>query len=81
MSGTRVKRPLDGQYFTIFEVAQRYWTFVGTIERVCNVIDGIKTFLKYIAQPGNIVSSVGSIAQYTFTSFVSFFVLVPFNRL
>ena len=32
-------------------------------------------------QPENIVSSVGSIAQYTISSFVSFFVLVPFNRL
>ena len=40
-----LKRPLDGQYFcTIFEVAQWYWTFVGTIERLCNVIEGIKTF-------------------------------------
>ena len=73
-----VKRPLDGQYFcTIFEVAQRYCTFVGTIERLCNVID----FLKYIEQPENIVPSVGSIAQYTISSFVPFFVLVPFNRL
>ena len=40
-----------------------------------------ENFFKYIAQPGNIVSSVGSIAQYTISSFVSFFVLVPFNRL
>ena len=40
-----LKRPLDGQYFcTIFEVEQWYWTFVGMIERLCNVIDGIKTF-------------------------------------
>ena len=40
-----LKRPLDGQYFcTIFEVAQWYWTLVDTIERLCNVIDGIKTF-------------------------------------
>ena len=37
--------------------------------------------IQYIAQPENIVSSVGSIAQYTVSSFVSFFVLVPFNRL
>ena len=41
----RLRMTLDGQYFcTIFKVAQRYWTFVGTIERLCNVIDGIKTF-------------------------------------
>ena len=40
-----VKGHLDGQYFcTIFEVAQWYWTFVGTIERLCNVTDCIKTF-------------------------------------
>ena len=73
-----LKRPLDGQYFcTIFEVAQWYWTFVGTIERLCNAVDGIKTFWNI----GNIVSSVGGIAQYTIISFVSFFVLVPFSRL
>ena len=54
---------------------------VGKIERLFNVIDGITTFFKYIAQPENIVSSVGSIAQNTINSFVSFFVLLPFNRL
>ena len=44
-----LKLPLDGQYFcTIFEVAQWYWTFVGTIERLCNVIDSIKTFLNIL---------------------------------
>ena len=75
-----LKRALNGQYFcTIFEVAQRYWTFVGTIERLCNVIDGIKNFLKYIALPENIVSSVGSIAQYTINSFVSFLVFYAFQ--
>ena len=42
---TCLKRSLDSQYFcTIFEFAQRYWTFVGTIGKLCNVIDGIKTF-------------------------------------
>ena len=42
---TLLKRPLDGQYFcTIFEIAQWHWTFVGTIERLCNIIDDIKTF-------------------------------------
>ena len=44
-----LKRTIDGQYFcTIFEVAQRYWKFVGMIERLCNVIDGIKTFLNIL---------------------------------
>ena len=32
----------------IFEVAQRYWMFVGAIERLCNVIHGIKTFLNIL---------------------------------
>ena len=73
-----VKRPLDGQYFCIiFEVAQCYWMFVGMIGRLYNVIDGIKTFLKYIAQPENIAQYIISCSRDSFVvlSFVSLFVL------
>ena len=46
-----LKRPLIRQNFrTIFEVAQWYWTFVGTIERLCNVTDSIKTFLNILCE-------------------------------
>ena len=54
---------------------------MGTIERLCNVIDSNKTFFKCIAHPESIVLSVGNIVQYTINSFVLFFILLPFNRM
>ena len=72
----RLKRPLDGQYFcTIFEVAQWYWTFVGTIERLCNIIDGIKTFwnilrnLKILCRLWVVLRNIPSILLFRFSLF------------
>ena len=69
-----LKRPLDGQYFcTIFEVAQWYWTFVGTIESLCNVIDSIKTFwnilrnLKILCRLWVVLRNIPSILLFRFS--------------
>ena len=71
-----LKGPLDGQYFcTIFEVAQWYWTFVGTIERLCNVMDGIKTFwnmlrnLKILCRLWVVLRNIPSILLFRFSFF------------
>ena len=56
---------------------------VGKIVRLkdCAILLMELKLFEILVQPENIVSSVGSIALYIISSFVLFFVLVPFNRL
>ena len=59
------KGPLDNQYYcAIFWFVQYNWSYVGNIERLCNILCDFQNLENILCKRDNIVASVGNIAQY-----------------